>query len=57
LVNVVRILDQERLEPLSLAMREVTLDDVFLTLTGHRAANGKAVPEAGGQRRRRWGEG
>ncbi|MBM3949377.1 MAG: ATP-binding cassette domain-containing protein [SAR202 cluster bacterium] len=57
LVNVVRILDQERLEPISLAMRESTLDDVFLTLTGHKAASNKAEPAPGGRRRSRWGEG
>jgi ABC-2 type transport system ATP-binding protein len=36
-VAVVRTLDREGLEPVSLAVREPTLDDVFLTLTGHAA--------------------
>jgi ABC-2 type transport system ATP-binding protein len=33
----VRALDREALEPASLALREPTLDDVFLQLTGHAA--------------------
>jgi len=33
----VRALDRESLEPASLVLREPTLDDVFLTLTGHAA--------------------
>jgi len=36
-VDVVRTLDREGLEPLSLIVREPTLDDVFLSLTGHAA--------------------
>jgi ABC-2 type transport system ATP-binding protein len=36
-VDVVRTLDREGLEPVSLTLREPTLDDVFLTLTGHAA--------------------
>ena len=36
-VDVVRTLDREGLEPVSLVLREPTLDDVFLTLTGHAA--------------------
>ena len=36
-VDVVRALDREGLEPLALALREPTLDDVFLDLTGHAA--------------------
>jgi ABC-2 type transport system ATP-binding protein len=31
------MLDHEGLEPLSLIVREPTLDDVFLSLTGHAA--------------------
>ena len=34
-IDVVRALDREGLEPVSLALREPTLDDVFLSLTGH----------------------
>ena len=37
LVEVVRLLDQEGIETHSLASREPSLDDVFLTLTGRRA--------------------
>src|SRR3954470_16292002 len=36
-IDVVRALDRESLEPASLVLREPTLDDVFLTLTGHGA--------------------
>jgi ABC-2 type transport system ATP-binding protein len=36
-VDVVRTLDREGLEPVSLSVREPTLDDVFLTITGHPA--------------------
>ena len=36
-VDVVRALDREGLEPVGLEIREPTLDDVFLSLTGHVA--------------------
>lgn len=36
-VDVVRALDREGLEPVALEIREPTLDDVFLSLTGHVA--------------------
>ena len=36
-VDVVRTLDRAGLEPVSLALREPTHDDVFLSLTGHPA--------------------
>jgi ABC-2 type transport system ATP-binding protein len=44
-LQVVRVLDEARLEPTTLNIREPTLDDVFLTLTGHKAEeeNGAAV--------------
>jgi len=60
-IDVVRALDAANLDPLNLAVREPTLDDVFLALTGHAAA---AEPEVGevplvtrrrGRRRRREG--
>lgn len=35
MLEAVRVLDAEHLEPLTMALREPTLDDVFLTLTGH----------------------
>ncbi len=37
-LSVVRALDQDGIEPQSLVVREPTLDDVFLNLTGHNAA-------------------
>ena len=36
-IDVVRALDHEGLDPVTLALREPTLDDVFLELTGHGA--------------------
>jgi daunorubicin resistance ABC transporter ATP-binding subunit len=36
-IDVVRVLDREHLEPQTMIVREPTLDDVFLALTGHRA--------------------
>jgi ABC-2 type transport system ATP-binding protein len=57
-VAVVRTLDREGLEPVSLAVREPTLDDVFLTLTGHAAEDapsgdgeGATIAGRGGGRR------
>jgi ABC-2 type transport system ATP-binding protein len=37
MLETVRILDAEHLEPVTMALREPTLDDVFLSLTGHAA--------------------
>jgi ABC-2 type transport system ATP-binding protein len=44
-LRVVRALDEANLEPSALNIREPTLDDVFLTLTGHKAEeeNGAAA--------------
>jgi daunorubicin resistance ABC transporter ATP-binding subunit len=39
LIEVLRVLDAANLEPDSLTVREPSLDDVFLALTGHRAEN------------------
>jgi daunorubicin resistance ABC transporter ATP-binding subunit len=36
-MDVLRSLDSERLPPINLAVREPSLDDVFLSLTGHKA--------------------
>jgi len=36
-LDVVRTLDRAHLDPVTLTVREPTLDDVFLTLTGHEA--------------------
>jgi ABC-2 type transport system ATP-binding protein len=35
MLETVRVLDAHHLEPITMALREPTLDDVFLTLTGH----------------------
>jgi ABC-2 type transport system ATP-binding protein len=54
LLQIVRLLDQERLEPETVAIREPTLDDVFLTLTGRRAeASGGAEPDTNNRGRAR----
>ena len=37
LVEVVRVIDAERIEPIDLGLRRPSLDDVFLSLTGHMA--------------------
>ncbi len=37
MLETVRVLDSEHLEPVAMALREPTLDDVFLSLTGHAA--------------------
>ncbi len=42
MLQTVRVLDDARLEPASLVLREPTLDDVFLSLTGHAAEDGSA---------------
>ena len=34
-----RILDAERLDPATMVLREPTLDDVFLELTGHTTSD------------------
>ena len=41
---MIQALGAEAITPRSLAIREPTLDDVFLQLTGHRAVT-KAAPE------------
>lgn len=49
--EVLRTLDQQGIEVLGLAMREPSLDDVFLRLTGHHTADGAAgdgTTEGGG---------
>ena len=53
-IDVVRALDREHLEPASLALREPTLDDVFLALTGH-AADGQQDDDAAEDTRERRG--
>ena len=56
LVDVVRSLDAAQLEPLTLAVREPTLDDVFLTLTGHAAEEARDADEPADARKRRRAE-
>ena len=36
-LDIARITDREALQPLDFTVREPTLDDVFLELTGHAA--------------------
>ena len=48
LIDALRSLDNEDLVPATLAVREPSLDDVFLALTGHRAAPGTAAGAAAG---------
>ncbi|HEX2193151.1 MAG TPA: ATP-binding cassette domain-containing protein [Acidimicrobiales bacterium] len=40
LIEVLRVLDREGLAPTALALREPSLDDVFLAITGQRASGG-----------------
>jgi ABC-2 type transport system ATP-binding protein len=56
MLETVRLLDAARLEPASLVLREPTLDDVFLELTGHVAeehTNGDGDGDDGAPRTRR----
>src|SRR6266540_6612183 len=52
LIDVLRLLDDHQLAPATLAVREPSMDDVFLALTGHRA---EAETAANGARRGRRG--
>ena len=52
-LDVVRTLDRAHIEPVTLNVREPTLDDVFLTLTGHKAEeNADEDDDAAAGRRR-----
>jgi daunorubicin resistance ABC transporter ATP-binding subunit len=55
LIDALRTLDQNDITPTTLAVREPSLDDVFLALTGHRAetAAPDAEPEGGRKARTR----
>jgi ABC-2 type transport system ATP-binding protein len=49
LTEVVRELDAVNVEPKDVALRKPTLDDVFLTLTGHKAeTEGESEPAESG---------
>jgi ABC-2 type transport system ATP-binding protein len=52
LIDVLRLLDDQDLAPTTLAVRDPSMDDVFLALTGHRA---EAEAAANGGRRGRRG--
>jgi ABC-2 type transport system ATP-binding protein len=46
-MEALRALDQVNLEPVGFALREPSLDDVFLALTGHQAEEAEPVDPAG----------
>jgi ABC-2 type transport system ATP-binding protein len=50
LIDVLRLLDDHQLAPATLAVREPSMDDVFLALTGHRA-EAEAAGSTDGSRR------
>ncbi|MDQ1435582.1 MAG: hypothetical protein QOF59_2398, partial [Actinomycetota bacterium] len=52
-LDVVRALDHAQLEPETLTVREPTLDDVFLSLTGHKAEEPDVEDEQADAGRRR----
>jgi ABC-2 type transport system ATP-binding protein len=54
LIDVLRLLDDQDLAPTTLAVRDPSMDDVFLALTGHRA-EAEAETAANGDRRGRGG--
>ena len=59
LTRIVRLLDEAHIPPLGISLREPTLDDVFLALTGATTATDTGDPEersAGSRRRRRRGK-
>ena len=53
LIEALRSLDNEDLTPATLAVREPSLDDVFLALTGHHAQATAATGATGGRKGRR----
>jgi ABC-2 type transport system ATP-binding protein len=55
LIEALRSLDTEKLSPATLTVREPSLDDVFLSLTGHHAEPGDGQAEAAAAARRRRG--
>jgi ABC-2 type transport system ATP-binding protein len=55
LIDVLRTLDMNGVEPDTLAVREPSLDDVFLALTGHHAGSDEPPPLEGRVKSRRGG--
>jgi ABC-2 type transport system ATP-binding protein len=53
MLGTVRVLDDAKLEPTALALHEPTLDDVFLSLTGHAAEGDDAGTPPSTRRARR----
>jgi len=53
MLETVRALDADHLEPVTMVLREPTLDDVFLSLTGHAAEEEAADDAAAAAPRRR----
>lgn len=45
LIEALRTLDGQQLTPATLAVREPSLDDVFIALTGHRAEAAGGSPD------------
>ena len=46
LITVLRVLDEAGLAPVGLTVREPSLDDVFLSLTGHRTDADAGDPDS-----------
>ena len=51
LIDILRALDEDGLQPSTLAVREPSLDDVFLSLTGHKVEPTQAEAPTGAARR------
>jgi hypothetical protein len=45
MIEVLRALDTHGIAPVSMTVREPSLDDVFLTLTGHHVEEEEAGPK------------
>jgi ABC-2 type transport system ATP-binding protein len=46
LIDALRLLEGAQITPVSLTVRQPSLDDVFLALTGHRAESANGSPDA-----------
>jgi ABC-2 type transport system ATP-binding protein len=53
IVNIVRKLDENKIAIADIALRRPTLDDVFLSLTGHATEADEAAAPAKGRRGRK----